>query len=277
MEPNSPLRIAKPPVHPHSHGMKVLAGILVAVIAALVWSVFTLNETRRQMTAQQQSNEIVIADFSNRWETTRRNLDEQKAVNVTLETNLTDRAHQLDKLRVEIAALNTDLARSRAETKTAQEEILKRDSQITSLESKNVDLTKQMGDLQNSIAGLEKQINETERKLAASEGNRAELLRNLKRLQDEKATLEKQLTDLEFVRDQVRKLREELTVARRLDWIRRGIFQSSSRKGGEALAEMKFRDEPSPAPGAPALNVELKRSGEVTITPVTNPPAKPSP
>lgn len=255
--------------------MKVLAGLLVAVVAALVWSVFTLNETRRHMTAQQQSNEIVIADFSNRWETTRRGLAEQKAVNETLETNLTDRARQLEQLRVEIAALNTDLARSRAETKTAQEEIVKRDTQITSLESKNVDLTKQMGDLQNSIAGLEKQINETERKLAASEGNRAELLRNLKRLQDEKIVLEKQLNDLAFVRDQVRKLREELTVARRLDWIRRGIFQSSARKGAEALADVKFREEPATSPGTPALDVELKRTGEVTISPASNSPAKP--
>lgn len=255
--------------------MKVLAGVLVAVLAALAWSVYTLRETRRHMVAQQQSNEVIIADFSNRWEATRRGLEEQKRVNEHLETNLTDRAKQLDTLRVEIAALNTDLARSRAETKNAQEEIAKRDSQINSLESKNVDLTKQMGDLQNSLAGLERQINETERKLAASEGNRAELLKDLKRLQEEKVSLEKQLNDLAFVRDQVRKLREELTVARRLDWIRRGIFQTSTKKGGEALAEMKFRNEVPPPLASPDLDVELRRSGEVTISPASNPPAGP--
>lgn len=256
--------------------MKVLAGILAVVVVALVWAVYNLNDTRRQMVAQQQSNEIIIADFSNRWETTRRNLDDQKKVNEHLETNLTDRARQLESLKVEIAALNTDLAKSRAETKTAQDEIAKRDAQINSLESKNVDLTKQMGDLQNSIAGLERQINETERKLAASEGNRAELLKNLKRLQDEKSSLEKQLNDLAFVREQVRKLREELTVARRLDWIRRGIFQSSQKKGGEALAEMKFRDNAGETAPAAGLDVELKRTGEVKVQPTpaaTNAPA----
>lgn len=256
--------------------MKVLAGVMVIVVGLLVWVVYTLNVTRRDMAAQQQSNEVVIVDFSNRWETARRTLDEQKIVNNTLETNLTQRAKQLESLQVEIASLTTDLAKSRAETKTAQDEIAKRDGQINNLESKNVDLTKQMGDLQNSIAGLERQITETERKLAASEGNRAELLKDLQRLQSEKGALEKQLNDLAFLRDQVRKLREELTVARRLDWIRRGIYSSSARKGGEALVEMKFnREAPKPAEAAPSLDVELKRSGEVNIRSATNPPAPP--
>ncbi len=258
--------------------MKVLASILALVVGVLVWALYSLNDTHHQMTAQQQSNEVIIADFSNRWETTRKTLDEQKKVNNSLETNLNVRAQQLDKLRVDVAALNTDLAKSRAETRTAQEEIAKRDSQINSLESKNVDLTKNMGDLQTSIASLEKQINETERKLATSEGNRHDLLSDLKRLQDEKVTLEKQLNDLSFVRDQVRKLREELTVARRLDWIRRGIYSSSTKKGAEALAEMKFKqdpEKPTTPPQGPGLEVEIKRSGEVKITPTTNAPPKP--
>lgn len=255
--------------------MKVLAGILVLVVGALCWALYTLNATHHQMAAQQQSNEVVIADFSNRWETTRRSLEEQKKVNESLETNLTVRAQELDKLRVDIAALNTDLAKSRAETRTAQDEVAKRDAQITTLEGKNVDLTKQMGDLQNAIASREKQINETERKLAASEGNRQELLKDLKRLQDEKVSLEKQLNDLAFVRDQVRKLREELTIARRLDWIRRGIYASTPKKGAEALADLKFRQEPEKPAAAPSLDVEIKRTGEVKITPGTNAPPKP--
>lgn len=258
--------------------MKVLATILLLVTCALVWALYSLNETHHQMAAQQASNEIVITDFSSRWETTRKTLEEQKKVNESLETNLNVRGQQIEKLHVDIASLNTDLAKSRAEIKTAQEEIAKRDGQINSLESKNVDLTKHMGDLQTSIASLEKQINETERKLATSEGNRHDLLADLKRLQDEKVALEKQLNDLSFVRDQVRKLREELTVARRLDWIRRGIYSTSSKKGGEALAEMKFRQDPekpaTPQP-APGLEVEIKRSGEVKITPATNAPPKP--
>lgn len=254
--------------------MKVLAGLLILVVAGLSWALYQQNENHlRQTAALQQSNEVIIVQFSNRWETTRKTLEDQKRVNESLETNLSVRAKELDKLRVDLSSLATDLAKSREETKSAQEEIAKRDNQINSLESKNVDLTKQMGELQNAIASRERLINETERKLAASEGNRQELLKDLKRLQDEKLTLEKQLNDLAFVRDQVRKLREELTIARRLDWIRRGIYGTSTRKGAEALADLKFKGEPNQTtPGAPGLDVEIKRSGEVKIAPITNPP-----
>lgn len=258
--------------------MKVVAGILVVVVGILVWALYSLREARQQMAAQQQSNEVIILDFSNRWETTRRSLDEQKRVNEVLETNLTDRARALESSKVEIAGLTTDLAKSRAETKTAQDEIVKRDAQINTLENRNVDLTKQMGDLQSAITGLEEQITAAERKLAASEGNRQELLKELQHLQNEKIAMEKQLNDLAFVRDQVRKLKEELTVARRLDWIRRGIYSSGSRKGGEALVSGRpAAKEPAKAEGASGsgLEVELRTSGEVKVSTSTNAPANP--
>lgn len=248
--------------------MKVLAGILVAVVATLIWALYALNDTRRQMTDRQQSNEVVILDFSNRWETTRRSLDEQKKVNETLETNLTTRSVQIETLRLEMANLSTDLARSRAETKTARDEVAKRDDQISTLENRNVDLTKQMGALQTAIAGLEEQIAEAERQLASSEDNRQELLEELRRLQTEKIAMEKQLNDLAFLRDQVRKLKEELTIARRLDWIRRGIYGSASKRGAEALSEMKFGgpDAPTtPSTTSPSLDVEIRRSGEIRV------------
>lgn len=262
--------------------MKVLAAILVVAVGALVWAIVSLRDARREMAAQQQSNEVVILDFSNRWATTRLTLDEQKRINEALETNLVGRVRQLEGLQGNIASLSTDLAKARAETKTAQEEIAKREQQINALESRSVDLMKQMGDLQSDIAGLEKLIAETERKLSASEGNRQELLKELKRLQDEKIGLEKQLNDLAFLRDQVRKLKEELTIARRLDWIRRGLYSTTPKKGAEALTTLRSGPrEPAAAAGtaagtsAPGLDVELRRSGEVKVQPATNAPARP--
>lgn len=269
-----PPEIAKSADPAQSAAMKVLAGILILVVGTLVWALYSLKATRRQMAEQQRSNELVIVDFSNRWDATRHSLEEQKKVNENLEGSLTDRARQLDSLRLEIANLTTDLAKSKAETQTAQNEIAKRDSQISTLENRNVDLTHQMSDLQSAIAALEKQISEAERQLATSEGNRQELLAELRRLQGEKIALEKQLTDLGFLRDQVRKLKEELTIARRLDWIRRGIYATPTfKKGAEALAEMKFGSrptEPTNAVAAPSLDVEIRRSGDVNVVQPTN-------
>jgi septal ring factor EnvC (AmiA/AmiB activator) len=262
---------------PQSAGMKVLAGLLILVVGVLVWSLYSLQDSRRQIASQQQSNETVIVDFSNRWDATRKLLAEQKHVNLALETNLTERSAELETLRLDIGALQTDLAKSRAETRNAHDEIAKRDNQIAGLETRNVDLTQQMGDLQSAISALEREIAEAQRQLDASEGNRQELLAEIKRLQSEKITLEKQLNDLAFLRDQVRKLKEELTIARRLDWIRRGIYAAGSRKGGEVLSDMKFgtRTTTRPDTNAPSLDVELRRSGEVTVRPPTNAPAQP--
>jgi hypothetical protein len=99
----------------------------------------------------------------------------------------------------------------------------------------------------------------------------------------EKAALEKQFNDLTVLRAQVSKLKEELTVGRRLDWIRRGIFATSEKKGGELLLQSsKTPTFPTSSPAvaqSPSnqydLNVEVYSDGSVhVIPPPTNTPAK---
>jgi septal ring factor EnvC (AmiA/AmiB activator) len=258
--------------------MKVLAGLLLLVVGSLLWCLYALQNARREMANQQRSNATAIIDFSNRWDATRKLLAEQKQVNLSLETNLSERTQELETLWLDIAALQNDLAKSRAETRSAHDEIARRDNQIASLENRNVDLTRQMTELQSAISTLETEIAEVQRQLDTSEGNRQELLAEIERLQTEKLTLEKQLNDLAFLRDQVRKLKEELTIARRLDWIRRGIYAAGTRKGAEVLADMKFRSRTrtpaNPETNIPSLDVELRRSGEVTVRSSTNAPVQ---
>ena len=68
-------------------------------------------------------------------------------------------------------------------------------------------------------------------------------------------------------------LRDELTVARRLDWIRKGLY-GDTKKGAEILQGGLSSGE---TPGATNfnLNVELKQDGTVRVVPKTNatPPA----
>src|SRR5204862_4664146 len=122
-----------------------------------------------------------------------------------------------------------------ADYKVSQEELAKRDAKINDLETQRDDLTHKMDDFKTAITNLETQIGETEKKLAASEGDREFLLKELKRLQAEKAELERQFNDLAMLREQVRKLRDELSISKRLDWIRRGLY--GSLKGAEKLQE----------------------------------------
>ena len=87
----------------------------------------------------------------------------------------------------------------------------------------------------NAIAGLNAQITETQMKLVESETNNAFLENELKRQVAQKAELERKFNDLSQVRAQVIKLRDDLFVARRLEWTREGTDPAKQQKGAQLL------------------------------------------
>jgi chromosome segregation ATPase len=198
-------------------------------------------------------------------------LTEQKRVNINLETNLARLTEEVVARSNEVAALSSKLAKTESDAKTdaqtAREELAKRNARITELETQKDDLTKRMGELNVSITTLEGQIADTERKLVSAEGDRDFLMKELKRLQAEKAELERQFNNLAFLREQVRKLRDEMSIARRLEWIRRGLYGSPT-KGGERLQQGFAGPTTAPAPQTNFnLNVELRQDGSVRVVP----------
>jgi chromosome segregation ATPase len=179
-------------------------------------------------------------------------------------------AKLLEDTKVTLAKAEAD---ARAAAKAAEAEIAKREAKIAELESQNLALDKQAGDLKSAIGTLESKIADTEKKLAASEGDREFLLKELKRLQAEKAELERKFNDLIVLREQVRKLKDELDVARRLDWIKKGLLGGAGLKGGPLLQRGFGRGAAGDTNFG--LNVELKRDGGAKITTPTNaPPAQ---
>jgi hypothetical protein len=95
----------------------------------------------------------------------------------------------------------------------------------------------------------------------------------------EKAELERQFNDLTVLRAQVAKLKEELSVARRLEWIRQGLFASAEQKGAQKLMQ-GINPVTKPAKPTPTydLNVEITSEGKVrVIPPLTNAPATNAP
>ncbi len=136
-----------------------------------------------------------------------------------------------------LAQVSNNLVQTEVALKTSQEETAKRDAKIAGLEAQNQALDKQAVDLSTAITNLTTQIEETKRKLATSEGEKGFLEKELKRLMAEKSELEKQFNDLTVLRAQVSKLKEELSVARRLEWIRQGLFASSEQRGAQKLMQ----------------------------------------
>ncbi|HMO64541.1 MAG TPA: hypothetical protein PKE47_04840 [Verrucomicrobiota bacterium] len=255
--------------------MKVVIAVLAVAVAGLSWALY---DTRHRSRERADADAAVIRDFSNQWTQVRERLEDQVRVNQSLNSTLDVRNTELSTTRGRLTDVAANLARTEAEKaaaeKAAAEEIAKRDQRIASLEGRNDDLTKQMGELDHAIKGLETQITATEQKLSESEGDRQALMAELTRLRAEKAKLESQLTDLAYLRDQVRKLRDELSAARRLDWLRRGIYGSTQKKGAQQLQDLaanRGRSAP-PAPAAGALNVEIRQDGGVQVVPPTNPP-----
>jgi len=246
---------------------------------------------KKQATELQTRDAEKIGHYSNNWVTATRNLDEQTQVAAEFEKELkthkqalVDLTNNFSRVSANLTEASANLATTEASLKASQEEVAKRDARIADLETQNHALDQQALEMGTAITNLTAQIAETKKKLAASEGNRTYLESQLQRLLAEKADLERQFNDLVQVRAQLRKLKEQMTVARRVDWMRRGLLVNTEVKGAQRLMQGAGSLR-SPGTAAPAtnydLNVELNSRGEARILPPstnspanTNPPAK---
>ena len=229
---------------------------------------------------QQKQDLEVKSELTNRLVETQKKYEEQEQLTMVLQTNLITHKGELNQTSNQLVKLMLDLNKTQKEAQAAAEaakaEMAKRDQKIADLEAQNDQLDKQAIDMKAAISNLEKSIADTEKQLAASEGDREFLLKELKRLQTEKAELERQFNDLSALRSQVAKLKEELSIARRLEWIRMGIYGMQTQKGAEKLIQAAA----SPSSATPFnLNVELKQDGTATVIPgqtnsAATPPSK---
>lgn len=251
----------------------IVLGLLCLGLAIALFTV------RNNAVEQKHTDGESILGFSNKWVETSGKLEDQKQVNAVMEKDLEDRKKTLLDLTNEFTTVSSNLsetastlAKTEASLKSSQEELAKRDAKIGELETQNQALDKQAIDLSASITNLTLQISDTQQRLAASEGDKAFLQKELKRMMAEKAELERQFNDLTVLRAQVSKLKQELSIARRLEWIRQGLYASSEQKGAQKLMQ-GVNTTASPAKAArPAydLNVEVGADGSVKVIPPLN-------
>jgi chromosome segregation ATPase len=256
------------------------AAFILLIVCTVGLGVGLLVVHNKRVKIEQARNETAenLTNTIQRLETTRQKLEEQEQVTIQLETNLFLRGQELSSVSNNYMKISAELAKTQKEMQVAVEharqEIERKDAQIAQLTSQTNALSRKMDDLTSSIGSLSKQIADTEKKLLASEGDREFLLKELKRLQTEKSELERQFNDLSALRTQVARLKEELSVARRLEWIRMGIYGNQEKKGAEKLLA-------GATPGntnSYNLNVELKQDGGAVIVPrQTNANSAPAP
>ena len=253
---------------------------MVILVAVCVGLVIVLFATKKQGDEARKKDADAMLDFSNQLTIATANLDELRQVNLMLTNDLAASQQQILSLSNSFAEASNILADTTFSLQNAQNQITNLNERLTDLQAQNQVLDERANSLSNVVAGLDAQIAETQQKLAHSETNNTFLAAQLKQQMAQRAELERKFNDLNDVRSQVRKLREELLIARRLEWMRTGTDPTAQPKGAQLLMVHTAATNSTHAAAVSRrnslfdLNVEIGSDGSVQVTPaVTNAPA----
>ena len=251
--------------------MKTKLGIIILAVACggLVIALFA---TKNAADERLKKDADAILDFSNQLVAATANLDELRQVNLMLTNDLAGSRQEALTFSNQFTETSGTLASTKASLQSAQDQIASLNSRMASLETRNQVLDQRAAALTNAIASLNAQIADTQQKLAGSETNNAFLEKELQRQTAAKAELENKFNNLTVVRAQVKKLKNDLFVARRLQWMREGSDPGSQQKGAQLLMQ---RTASAPAqPPHYDLNVEVGSDGSIHVIPLpANAPA----
>ena len=245
--------------------MKTKLGIVILAVACggLVIALFA---TKNAADERLKKDADAILDFSNQLVAATANLDELRQVNLMLTNDLAGSRQEALTFSNQYTETSGTLASTKASLQSAQDQIAGLNSRIAGLETRNQVLDQRAAALTNAIASLNAQIADTQQKLAGSETNNAFLEKELQRQTAAKAELESKFDNLSTVRAQVKKLKDDLLVARRLQWMRDGSEAGSQQKGAQLLMQ-----RPASAPVRPAhydLDVEVSSDGSIHVIPL---------
>jgi DNA repair exonuclease SbcCD ATPase subunit len=261
--------------------MKTRTGIVILIVAC-VGLVVALLVIKKQADDEQKKDADAMLDFSNQLTTATANLDDLRQVNLMLTNDLATTREEMLSFSNSFNETSNVLSDTKSLLQNAQSQITNLNDHISDLQAQNQALDERANSLSNNLATLNEQIADTQEKLDHAETNNAFLTAQLKEQMAEKAELEHKFNDLNDVRSQVRKLRDELLSARRLEWARAGTDPMTQSKGAQLLMQHTpaMPAAPVPAKAAPNrnslfdLNVEIGSDGSVHVTPATtNAPA----
>jgi chromosome segregation ATPase len=256
--------------------MKIGIVILVAVSVGLL---IALLATKKAADTQRASDDDTINQFSNQLLKAQSNIEDLNQVNLVLTNDLATTRETLDtvsnNLTSNLVDTSNKLTQTQASLQDAQDQVTNLDSRIADLEAQNQVLDERAATLTNTIAMLDAQITETQQKLAISDTNNDFLTAQLQTQLALKAELQNKFDNLDTVRAQVKKLRDEAFVARRLQWMNNGNNSGNPQKGAEMLMHpaITSTNNATNLPPHYDLNVEVGSDGSVhVIPPATNSP-----
>ncbi len=245
--------------------MKTQLSVVILIVVCVGLGI-ALVIGKSQADKRQKMDANTILDFSNQLTTANISLDDLRQVNLALTNDLDASRQALVMMSNQYVAVSASFSDTKTALKAAQ-------YQITSLEAQNQALDQRVAEMTNAIAKLSAQIAETQKKLAESETNNVFLEGELKRQVARKAELEFKFNNLSQVRTQVKKLRDDLVIARRLEWKREGIDPMQQQKGAQLLMTRTSTTNRIIHPPGYNLSVEVSSEGSVRVVPtLTNAP-----
>jgi chromosome segregation ATPase len=250
-----------------NNGPLKLIALALALLAIILGIVMVIRG--KEAAARIADQQVQIITHSNNWVQVATELAEQKTVNTNLESDLVVRHTEITTLSNKIGELQVELETTVA---TSKAELAKRDETIAKLEGHNTELEQKAASLSTTITDLNSRIADISAKLVAAEGDKAALTVELKRLLREKAELERRFTDITVLREQIKKIKRDLNVQRRLDRAAEGLPASYEPKASERM--MNSLKPTPPKPRNYDLNVEIKSDGSVNVIPPIDTKAK---
>jgi chromosome segregation ATPase len=244
--------------------MKTL--VTVILILACAGLVISLVVTQKHIDAEREKSAQDILEYSNDLVTANDELNDLRQVNLTLTNDLNSSHEQLLVLSNQVLSMSDSLSNSDSQLKAAQD-------QIASLQAQNLSLDQQAESLTNTIEDLNAKILAAKTQLADSEKNGTFMEGELTNEQAAYNQLQIKFNDLKTVRQQAKKLHNELVVARRLQWIREGTQPNSNLKPATMLMARSWPTNQLAPATHYNLSVEVDSSGAVHIVQDTNAPA----
>ena len=186
-------------------------------------------------------------------------------------------AQDLGEAESNIKAVTENLAKVEGELKAQKEiaeaktkEAEERGDLVSDLELKNKDLNQEKTELEQERAKLQAEIEKTSKLLEHSREDREALGEKLAVLEKQKEELDRQMADIFFIEAKYKAIRSELAVAKRMDWMRRGIgvySKDPAKRVGTPINQIAIKSElkQDVKKGLDSVSVELTSDGRVII------------
>jgi len=246
--------------------IKVIIVILIVACVGLIVGLFATKVTLNQSEVQHTNDVASIVEFSNQLVDASGQLKDLREVNISLTNDLAMSRAEAAQLSNNLATALATVAETRTSLAGAQDEVTNLTTHVSELEVQNRVLDERVVELTNTLAQMDTVISNTESQLALTQTNNTYLQSELQAQMAQRSELEHKFNDINEVRTQISKLKEEIFIQRHVKMM---AESNGNKKGGEMLIARMAQgtNGPTRPPSNYDLNVEVGSDGSVKVIP----------